>query len=771
MVSANDPLALDLAQSVLADLSPESQRWRDGDMARLLDDLRAAYGERRLGTTERIVDHALAMAQRASAMGLDLESRLAALLFALAEVDVLEPARVAFWLKESAESTLSAQVLQLVQGLARLKTLHPLIQAEAGRSVQASSADSQAEVLRKMMLAMASDIRVVLLRLISRAQTLRFFAAHADRDTHAAQRLAMARETLAVYAPLANRLGVWQLKWELEDLAFRFIEPTLYKRIARMLDEKRGEREDFMSRVLTRLRSELAAYPELASAQVAGRPKHIYSIWNKMRSKGLAFDQLYDVRAVRIIVPEVRDCYTVLGLIHQLWQPIRGEFDDYISHPKGNDYRSLHTAVIADEGRSLEVQIRTEQMHRHAELGVAAHWRYKEAGHSARASGEYEEKIAWLRQLLSWREDITDAVTATATAAATTDTVGTAAVDWVAAYKRAALDDTIYVMTPQGRVLDLPRGATPIDFAYRVHTDLGNRCRGAKVDGHMVPLATPLATGQRVEIISAKSGGPSRDWLGPAYLVSHRARQKVRQWFAALDAGEQIAQGRTLLHRELHRLGETHSSHEALATRLGLPSVDALAIALARGELTPRAIALALRGDALGSDEPASDANTLATVDGKSDARSGEILIVGVDKLLTQMARCCKPIPPDAIVGFVTRGKGISVHRLGCRSFANMQAHNPERVISAQWGGGVNASTSAMTTYALDIHIEATDRKDLLRDISEVLTREHVALTAMKSRVRQNTMHMAMSVEVRGSAQRVCAALREVSGVMVVRRP
>ena len=772
LADGNEP-SLAIAQSLLRDQSTASRRWWDGALPRLLDAARLHYADSRLSTGEPTLSHGLSMARSAQALGLDIEACVAAVLFALAdfiEVDtqVLTSLAGEIAADDSAACTSSLeQVSALVQGLARLKLLRPLIQAEAGSARGKPSANSQAEVLRKMLLAMSSDIRVVLLRLVSRTQSLRFYTTAGDHPAARVEREAMARETLAVYAPLANRLGVWQLKWEMEDLSFRFLEPELYKRIAGLLDEKRGERERFMEQVIGRLRGELATVPELAGVEVVGRPKHIYSIWNKMRSKGLAFEQLYDVRALRVIVPQVRDCYTVLGIVHQLWQPIRGEFDDYISHPKGNDYRSLHTAVLADEARSLEVQIRTEEMHRHAELGVAAHWRYKEAGHSAKAEGAYEDKIAWLRQLLSWREDITEAVSQSAAA------VSSEAVDWVSEFRRAALDDTIYVMTPHGRVIDLPKGATPLDFAYRVHTDLGNRCRGARINGQMVPLMTPLTSGQTVDIITTKIGGPSRDWLMPGYLVSQRARQKVRQWFAAQDAGEQLALGRTLVQRELQRLGETQTALDQLAERLGLASVDAMFIAMARGDITARALALALRGEV--SEAPPVG---VATVQSRARARSGQVLVVGVDNLLTQMGRCCKPIPPDAIVGYVTRGRGVSVHRLGCRSFENMAARNPERVISAEWGaqsgaGTIVAGTSTPTVYAVDLLIEAIDRHDLLRDISDVLTRERIAVTAMSSRSRAGVAYMTFTIELPSSVvlHKIVTLLHDVRGVAAVRRP
>ncbi|HTY99627.1 MAG TPA: HD domain-containing protein, partial [Rhodocyclaceae bacterium] len=523
------------------------------------------YGGKTLGTGEDILSHAVAIVLGLSLLNMDADTRIAALLFAAH--DFLPQAR------DTLSERFGAPVAALVDGLHRLKGLRPLTHAnvQAATAQGAAEVQAQAEILRKMLLALAEDIRVVLIRLASRTQSLRWFT---DKDT--AERRDVARESLEIYAPLANRLGVWQMKWEIEDLSFRFIEPDTYKRIAKMLDEKRLEREAFITAAVARLKDEMAKAG--IAAEVYGRPKHIYSIWNKMRAKDLDFEQVYDVRALRIIVPEVKDCYTALGIVHAFWQPVHGEFDDYISHPKGNFYRSLHTAVIAEDGRSLEVQIRTPEMHRHAELGVAAHWRYKEAGTSARAESAYDEKIAWLRQLLSWRDEVTDSAA------------------WVEQFKRAALDDTLYVLTPQGRVIDLPKGATPLDFAYRLHTDLGHRCRGAKVDGALVPLNTPLANGQRVEIVAAKNGGPSRDWLSPGFLASSRARQKVKAWFAAQQEQEMLAQGRAFVTKELQRDGQSQANLDDLAHKLGFKNPDALFLAAARGEVGPRAIDIALRG-------------------------------------------------------------------------------------------------------------------------------------------------------------------------------
>jgi GTP pyrophosphokinase len=681
------------------------------------------YGAGKVGSGETAFGHGLGAALILASLKLDLDSRLAALLFAVPEF------------VEHAHEKIAAQwgepVAHLVDGLYRLKNLRPL-NLGTGQNVA-----DQAEILRKMLLALAADIRVVMVRLASRTQTLRW---HTDHDTP--ERVETARESLEIYAPLANRLGVWQIKWEIEDLSFRFTEPATYKRIAKQLDEKRLEREAFIENAVLRLKDELAK-SGVTHAEVYGRPKHIYSIWNKMRQKDLDFSEVYDVRALRIIVDEVKDCYTALGIVHALWQPIHGEFDDYISHPKGNFYRSLHTAVMAEDGRALEVQIRTPEMHAHAELGVAAHWRYKEAGNTpTKADSAYDDKIAWLRQLLSWRDEITDSAV------------------WVEQFKRAALDDTIYVMTPQGRVIDLPAGATPIDFAYRLHTDLGHRCRGAKVDGHLVPLDTALKSGQQVEITVAKTGGPSRDWLSPGYLASSRARSKVKAWFAAQQEAEMLAEGRAFITKELQRDGAAQANIEELAHKLGFKNADALYLAAARDEVGPRAIHTALHG------EEAAPEPEIQTRRAKAGEGSGQILVVGMDKMLTQLGRCCKPVPPDAIAGFVTRGRGVSVHRLECANFRNMAARNPERVIEATWG------EKRESVYSCDLHVEASDRQGLLRDISDVLMKEKVNVTAVKTQSKSGVARMGFTVELQSAAQlqRVIGLIGEVPGVAHVGR-
>jgi len=693
---------------------------------------REIYGEHQLGSSEGVLSHALGMALILVGLKLDADSRLAALLFAIPTYDEHGLEKIG--------KRFGSAVAHLVGGISKLNRLRPITRefvVDAAESPQEMKA--QIEVLRKMLLAMVEDIRVVLLRLASRTQTLRFYAGHEDD-----LRARVARETLEIYSPLANRLGVWELKWELEDLSFRFLHPDIYKNIARQLDEKRTEREQFIADAIERLRKELDA-AGVRHAEIYGRPKHIYSIWNKMRKKGVDFAEVYDVRALRVIVDDVKDCYTALGIVHNLWTPIPKEFDDYISNPKGNYYRSLHTAVRAPDGRSLEVQIRTWDMHKHAELGVAAHWRYKEGG----GDDNYDEKIAWLRQLLTWKDEVADSS------------------DWVEHYRQAALDETIYVMTPQGRVVDLPRGATPVDFAYRVHTDLGHRCRGAKVDGALVPLNTALETGQRVEIVVAKEGGPSRDWLNPSlgYLLTQRARAKVRAWFANLALEETLAEGRALVTRELQRLGQGGINIDELAGRLGFARAEDLFIAAGRNEVSLRALQIAVRGEEAPAEPRAAPEPRRRKA---SDGDRG-ILIVGVDKLLTQLARCCKPAPPDEILGFVTRGKGVSIHRAGCPSFAHIAALHPERVIETEWGGEGAGSNAH---FPIDIVVDAQDRQGLLRDISDVLARERLNVIAVNTASKQGAAHMSFTVEIGNLQQlgRTLAQLHEVPGVVGARR-
>jgi len=618
---------------------------------------------------------------------------------------------------------------KLARGVAAMARIEALAASATDKRIDPHA---QLEALRQMVLAMVEDIRVVLVKLAERTHALRC-AVNQD----GAPRAALGQQARELFAPLANRLGVWQIKWEMEDWAFRYLEPDTYKTIAAQLDEKRADREAYILGIIERLQAELALHG--IEAEVSGRPKHIASIVNKMRRKRLSFEQLYDIRAVRVLVRHEIDCYTVLGLVHNLWQPIPGEFDDYISQPKSNDYRSLHTAVIGPEDRALEVQIRTFDMHNHAELGVAAHWRYKEGG---RQDAQYEEKIAWLRRILEWKDDVADSS------------------EFTEQFKTELFHDQVYVLTPQGRVVALDRGATPVDFAYALHTDLGHRCRGAKVNGAMVPLNTVLDNGQRVEIVTAKEGAPSRDWLNPAlgYLATHRARSKVRAWFRQRDVGEQVSQGRTTLEKELKRLGVVDANQENLAQRLKFGKVDEFLAALGRGDVGQRDLVNALQES--GKVIPALTPTSKPRLSAKSD---NPITIPGLGDVPLTLARCCKPRPPEAIVAYTTVGRGVTVHRADC---AALKRANPARRMPAEW------VLDAGAAFEVDIVLKAFDRQGLLRDISDVITKDKLDVLRVNTESRGEYAHMRLTVRVKELQQlsRLLARLQHVQNVIEVGR-
>ncbi len=619
-------------------------------------------------------------------------------------------------------------------------------QAREAESVEQHVDDAalQTENVRKMLLGFSRDLRVVLLRLASRLQTLRYYAA-SKRPVPPS----IAREAQEVFAPLANRLGIWQIKWELEDLSFRFLEPDTYKHIARLLDEKRIERETYMEQLRTRLEAELRA--RSISATVSGRPKHIYSIVKKMRGKSLPFDQVYDIRALRVIVPSVKDCYATLSWVHEHFESIPEEFDDYIARPKPNGYQSLHTVVRDGDGRATEIQIRTQAMHDHAEHGVAAHWAYKEAGTKGyagvSATGEYDAKIAVLRQLLAWGQDMADTS------------------------HSHLFEDRIYVLTPDAAVIELPQGATPVDFAYAVHTNLGHRCRGARVDGTMVALNTPLQSGQTVEIITVKEGRPSRDWLNPelGYLVGNRSRAKVRAWFNAQALHETVARGREAVEKLLQREGKTAFKLDDLATQLGFKTADALFEVVGKDEYSLRNIENLLRPSEAESSAP--EPLLIRKPRHSASGSKAGVLVVGVDSLMTQLAKCCRPAPPDDIRGFVTRGKGVSVHRADCRNFREMSARNEERVIDVAWGLP-KATQLSSTVYPVDVAVEASDRQGLLRDISDVFAREKTNVIGVQTQSVKGTAWMTFTVEVTDSGRlnKVLAIVAGVQGVRSARR-
>ena len=679
-----------------------------------------------------LMQHALGTAAILAGMNMDHETLAAAILHAV-------PEHLENWMEKLA-TNFGANIVILVLGISRMEQIQDFSEAYGLHKPEKNKGDhaQQIESLRKMLLAMVEDIRVVLIKLAERTQTMRNLSGASEEN-----RTLIAREIRGIFAPLANRLGVWQVKWELEDLALRYLEPELYKKIAKLLDERRVDREHYIEDVLAQLKKELTQAG--IKAEVTGRSKHINSIVNKMKRKQIDFSELYDVRAVRVLVEDIKDCYTALGIVHNLWQPIPSEFDDYIAHPKSNDYRSLHTAVIGPRNLALEVQIRTHEMHQHSELGVAAHWRYKEGG---KTDAKFDEKIAWLRQILEWKEEVADSG------------------DMLEQFKSELFQDQVYVLTPQGKVIDLPKGSTPVDFAYTLHTDLGHRTRGAKVNGSIVPLNYKLQNGQRVEILAAKQGTPSRDWLNPAldYLHSPRARAKVRHWFKHQHHDENVSQGRAQLERELHRLGVTSVNQEKIAQRLKFNKLEELLAAIGRGDVTPRQIAVAIQEELPA--KVAAISKPLVTKSATAPVSASGILIEGVGNLMTKMAKCCKPAPPDVIVGYVTRDRGVTIHRKDCSAILRMPEQRRDRVLSAQWGG------KQKSNFSVDIEVIAHDRQGLLRDISDLFAKEKVNVTRVNSYSKQNQATMQFSIEIADLEQlsHLLALLHQVSNVMSAKR-
>jgi GTP pyrophosphokinase len=715
-------------------------------LAQAYDEMRQSVGESVTEAGESWTAHALGMAGILADLHLDPTTLLAALLLPLAHQPV--------WNDEKAQEGIALRygddVVTLIRGTLRMQEIHMTPQG-----IDAVERNRQAESLRKMLLSMVEDIRIVLIKLAERLQTIRQLASHGDETL----RQKAAREVADLFAPLANRLGVWQVKWELEDLSLRILEPEEYRRIAMLLDERQVDRQRYIENVIAALKDELASAH--IKADITGRPKHIYSIWNKMRRKQAEIDALYDIRAVRILVDDLKDCYTVLGIVHHLWTPLPREFDDYIAKPKANNYRSLHTAVIGPENKSVEVQIRTWEMHQHSEYGVAAHWRYKEKsyGQAAKSEAGFDEKIAWLRQILEWKDLVSDEG------------------ELLSAFKSSLFTDIIYVLTPQGKVVDLPSGSTPIDFAYSLHTNLGHRCRGAKVNGQMVQLNYVLKNGQRVEIITVKQGAPSRDWLNIElrFVASHRARSKIRQWFNHQQIEETIAHGRTIVEKELARAGASLINLESLASQGGFAGTTELFASVARDETNHRQLqqmiqAVAKPG-AASQDTSLSD-DVIETKAPSSERRHkkaggrGGVLVVGIDRLMTNLARCCKPAPPDAIVGFVTREKGVTVHRSNCENIKRIEATRPERMVEANWGN------TAESVFAVDIVVDANDRPGLLRDLSEIFSREKVRLVSVNMQSRQHQTRFHFTAEVKGlpHLQTTLKAVREIAGVVDVAR-
>jgi GTP pyrophosphokinase len=698
----------------------------------------------------------------------------AKLLFVVSDDDTSEAAAIA---------RQAAQILQLAT------QLRHLIDApkHAGKNVR--DATAQIEQLRRMVLAMATDLRGVLIALGSQLARLRECVVH-----HTEPDAAWLQEVLQVFSPLANRLGVWQLKWELEDLAFRFAQPEQYHRINTALNAKHEERQLLIETVCSRLSKEFTATHILA--KVYGRPKHIYSIANKMALKNLSFESLYDLRAVRVVVNTVRDCYTALGVVHDIYLPITKEFDDYIARPKPNGYKSLHTVIIADDGKPVEVQIRTEAMHEFAEFGVAAHWRYKE-GATNKPSVE-EAKIAWLRQLLAWKKDLSK----------------TNSENWQSSSSESNNNQRIFCLTPAGRVIELTKGSTPIDFAYALHTDLGHRCRGAKIDGAITPLNTPLCSGQTVEILSDRkhNTGPSRDWLNIhlGYTASNRSRSKVRAWFNALAHNEAIIQGRAVIDRELARLGKTAASTVGglaqLAKQMGYEDTQFLFIAANKTNFNTRTVELALESLKVKeiskqtvnkANEYKASEHTLEHLDSLAHNRinataarvnhtitqttktNGDVWVVGVDMLLTQLAQCCRPVPPDAVIGYITRGKGISLHRKACGSLQHLAIKSPERIIECAWNPDAlnaahhnNSNKNTQGHYTVNVKLTAIDRPGLLRDVSDAFNKHKINITALNTQNKKGESRMALLVMVNNidKLNTALISVRDIKGVLSVIR-
>ena len=691
---------------------------------------RGAHAGQQRASGRPYLEHVLAVAGILNDLRLDQATIAAALLH-----DVVEDTEVTLG---DVRAEFGDTVAQLVDGVTKMGQISGYRFADVGELK--GREQSQAESLRKMLLAMVDDVRVVLIKLADRLHNMRTLG-YLDPD----RQRRIAQETLDIYGPLANRLGIGQIKWELEDLSLRYLEPDTYREIARLLDERRVDRERYIQRVLGLLKTELNK-AGIETAEVTGRPKHIYSIWRKMRRKNVDFHQIFDMRAVRILVDDVAQCYGALGVVHSLWHYIPKEFDDYIANPKDNLYRSLHTAVMGPEDQTLEIQIRTREMHRHAELGVAAHWRYKEGTHF---DPGFELKIAWLRQLLEWKDEEPSASA------------------FVDRFKSETGSERVYVLTPRGQVVDLAQGATPLDFAYAIHTDVGHRCRGAKVNGRMVPLTYELHSGDQVEVLTTRQGVPSRDWLNPGlgYLRTPRARAKVRHWFKQQDHDKNVAAGRASLDRELHRLGITGLNFDRLVQRFQLNSLDDLLAAIGAGDINSGQIA----GAASELTAPARDENPVVAPARRRERHVPEgVRIEGVGNLMTHVARCCHPVPDDPVVGYVTRGRGVTIHRSDCPNILRLKAEDRERLLEVQWGG------QSRQTYPVEIEVQAYDRPGLLRDITNILANDRINVMGVNTVTsRQDYIaRMQLSVEIAdiGQLSRVLGKIGQLPNVLEARR-
>lgn len=673
----------------------------------------------------------LEMAEILADLGLDQDAIMAAVLYRTVREEELP--------LDTVKDQFGPKVAKLIMGVARMAAIH---QQNSTKKSVFGQPETQGEAIRKMLVAMIDDVRVALIKLAERTCAIR-----AVKQAPAARRYKVAREVFDVYAPLAHRLGVGHLKWELEDLAFRYLEPQDYKKIAGLLDEKRLDRQEYIQKVQHIIQAEISRAH--IDGEVQGRAKHIYSIWRKMKRKNISFSQVYDIRAFRILVPEVRDCYTLLGIVHSLWRHIPREFDDYIASPKQNGYRSLHTAVIGPEGKVVEIQIRTRDMHDDAELGVCAHWLYK--GTDAKKIGGstrgYEEKVAWLRQVLEWHDEL----------GGIDEMVEELGVDVTV--------DRIYVLTPDGHVVDLAANATPVDFAYKVHTDIGHRCRGAKVNGRIVPLNTRLKIGDQIEILTGTEPSPSRDWLNGdlGYVNSSRAKAKIRYWFKSQDRDINVRDGKEMLLKELRRFNIDKVDLERLAESVNFPGEENLFAAIGAGDV--RLMTVVHHAEDIVHPAKEKEIQIQAP---KEQNHSGDLVIQGVGNLLTTIANCCKPVPGDTVVGYVTVGRGVSIHREDCVNLLQLRSREPERILDVSWGGTVR------TTYPVELLIVAYDRTGLLKDMMTVLANNGVNVIGMNtlSNKNDNSAEMKVTIEVEHLQElgRVMAMLSKVPNVADVRR-
>ncbi|MBU2985912.1 GTP diphosphokinase [Saccharophagus degradans] len=674
----------------------------------------------------------LDMAEILAELQLDAESLTAALLYRSVRENKIST--------EVVNELFGRGVHRLIDGVRQMAAISGLTN-HSGEAVFGQESAEQAENVRKMLVAMVDDVRVALIKLAERTCAIR-----AVKKAPLEKRQRVAHEVADIYAPLAHRLGIGHIKWELEDLSFRYLRPYDYKYIAKLLDERRLDRQEYIENVIGIIKTQLSA--EAIEADVFGRAKHIYSIWRKMRKKNIDFSQVYDIRAIRILVNTERECYTVLGIVHALWRNIPLEFDDYIANPKENGYRSLHTAVHGPGSRVLEVQIRTKAMHEEAEFGVCAHWRYKNAEKGG-AEASYEGKIAWLRQVLEWHEEVGGS-------------------PWDDHLTASVEQDRIYLFTPEGHVIDLPEGATPVDFAFRIHSDVGLRCRGAKINGRIVPLNHPLKTADQVEILTGKRESPSRDWLNPAlgYITTSRARARLHQWFKLQDRDQNIADGRALLDKEFKRLAVEGLDYDKLLKKLGLKHLDDLYAAVGTADYSVDKVLNAAQR-LISGDEPV---NPVISLVGKASVEKGgrDVFIDGVGNLMSQIAHCCHPIPGDRIVGYITLGRGVSIHRQDCGNIMQHQANEPSRIIAVDW------AEAPKQLYSAVIALEAFDRHGLLRDITTLLDRERVNVSAMQtiSDKDKNTVEMTITIEISdfGALSRVFAKLSQLPNVTEVRR-